>query len=124
MSTITKTIIHVDDDYFYLDLIYEIFSSSSFVMRFCSGKRLLKYLEFLHADLIILDVEMPDMDGWETIMHLKKNDATKNIPVIFLSGSSSRAEIEKGLSLGAADYITKPCIPDDLVQRVYSKLYA
>jgi DNA-binding response OmpR family regulator len=64
------------------------------------------------------------MDGWETIMHLKKNDTTKNIPVIFFSGSDSREEIEKGLSLGAVDYITKPCIPNDLIERVHSQLYA
>jgi DNA-binding response OmpR family regulator len=76
------------------------------------------------ADLIILDVEMPDMDGWETIMHLKKNDSTKHIPVIFLSGNSSLEEIKKGLLLGAVDFITKPFQPDELLDRVNSLLYA
>ena len=124
MKITKKTIIHVDDDNLYLDFVHYIFSPFNFVVRSCSGKRLLEYLECINADLIILDVEMPEMDGWETIMHLKKNDATKNIPVIFFSGSDSREEIEKGLSLGAVDYITKPCIPDELIERVHSLLYA
>ena len=59
-------------------------------------------------DIIILDILMPEMDGYEVITALKKSRATKNIPVIFVSGLASPEAIKKGMSLGAADYIPKP----------------
>ena len=124
MEKVSKTIFHADDDTFYLEFVHDIFSPFYCVLKTCSGKHLLKHLECMLADLIILDGDMPEMDGWETIKHLKLNEATKNIPVIFLSGNSDNEMIEKGLSLGAADYITKPCIPEELSKRVNSLLNA
>jgi len=124
MKKVSKTIFHADDDTFYLEFVHDIFSPSHFVLKTCSGKHLLKHLECMLADLIILDVDMPEMDGWETIKHLKINDETKDIPVIFLSGNSTREMIEKGLSLGAVDYITKPCMPSELLRKVNTLLYA
>ena len=123
MKITSKTIIHVDDDTLYLEFVHSILSPFHFVMRSCSAECLLDYLKCMYADLIILDVEMPEMDGWETIKHLKRNDETKNIPVIFFSGSDSREDIEKGLSLGAVDYITKPCLPNELIKRVHLQLH-
>ena len=59
-------------------------------------------------DVIILDILMPDMNGYDVICELQKNEKTRNIPVIFITGLNKPNEEEKGLSLGAADYITKP----------------
>ena len=59
-------------------------------------------------DLILLDIMMPDMDGYEVCRRLKENPATQNIPVIFITALSSEADEERGLNLGAIDYITKP----------------
>ena len=124
MEKASKIIFHTDDDTLYLKLVHDILDPFYFVMMCYSGKHLLEHLECMLADLIILDIEMPEMDGWETIKHLKKNDVTKNIPVVFYSGNSSPEEIEKGYSLGAVDFIKKPCLPNDLLNRVNSLLYA
>ena len=59
-------------------------------------------------DLILLDIIMPEMDGYHVITKLKKSDKAKNIPVIFVSGLHDVLDEEKGLFLGAADYISKP----------------
>ena len=61
---------------------------------------------------------MPDMDGFETIKHIKSNEATKNIPVIFLTAMDDHSSELEGLSLGAVDYITKPFSIPLLIQRV------
>ena len=59
-------------------------------------------------DIILLDIIMPDMDGFEVITQLKNSDKAKEIPVIFITGLNNEVNEEKGITLGAADYITKP----------------
>lgn len=71
-----------------------------------------KALEIVHSqdniDLILLDIEMPDINGYEVLKKLKNSDKTKNIPIIFVTAKSSEEDEEYGLNLGAIDYITKP----------------
>ena len=77
-----------------------------------------------HPDLVILDIMMPRMDGYQTCNALKANDSTKDIPVVFLSAKAQDADIEKGKSYDVEDYLTKPFDPDTLievVERVLSK---
>lgn len=62
-------------------------------------------------DLILLDVMMPDMDGYETCRHLKSQEGTRHIPVVFLSARAQQAEIQKGTDLGAVGYLVKPFDP-------------
>lgn len=69
-------------------------------------------------DLIILDVRMPRMTGYEACRHLKDNPATSAIPIVFLSAKGQETEIEQGLALGAVEYIVKPFAPDDLTNQV------
>ncbi len=69
-------------------------------------------------DLIILDVRMPRMSGYEACRQLKKDPATTDIPVVFLSAKGQEKEIEEGLDSGALDYIVKPFAPDQLVNQV------
>lgn len=66
-------------------------------------------------DLILMDVRMPRMTGYEACRRLKEIDATKDIPVIFLSAKGQEAEIQTGLSAGASQYILKPFAPDELI---------
>jgi len=75
-----------------------------------------------HPDLIILDVRMPRMTGYEACKKLKGNDKTKNIPVIFLSAKGQDKEIQQGMNAGAVDYILKPCESEDVLSRVRSTL--
>ncbi len=69
-------------------------------------------------DLILLDVRMPKMNGYEACQALKSQDSTKHIPVVFLSARGQEAEIKHGLELGAEEYILKPFAPDELYKRV------
>ena len=69
-------------------------------------------------DLILMDVRMPRMTGYEACEHLKANDSTKNIPVIFLSAKGQESEVRIGLDAGAEEYILKPFSPDQLTDRI------
>ncbi len=69
-------------------------------------------------DLILMDVRMPKMTGYEACKRLKAMDATRHIPVIFLSAKGQEAEIQTGLEAGATDYILKPFAPDQLIKKI------
>lgn len=73
-------------------------------------------------DLIVLDVRMPRMTGYEACSQLKSELSTKHIPIIFLSAKGQEAEVQTGLDLGATDYIIKPFSPDQLVNRIQAIL--
>lgn len=73
-------------------------------------------------DLVLLDIMMPDMDGYEVCRRLKENEKAREIPVIFLTAKSQVADEQKGLKLGAVDYITKPISPPILLERVKNHL--
>jgi len=69
-------------------------------------------------DLIILDVRMPRMSGYEACEQLKENATTQHIPVVFLSAKGQESEVQAGLKVGAAEYILKPFSPDQLAERI------
>ena len=103
------TILVVDDMTTTLLLIHDLLKDTYEVKIAKSGT---KALEILNApndiDLILLDIEMPDINGYEVCKILKNNEQTKNIPVIFVTARNSEEDEEYGLNLGAIDYITKP----------------
>ena len=69
-------------------------------------------------DLVVLDIMMPRMDGYEAVQNLKANDLTRTIPVIFLSAKAQPSDIDRGKSYGVDDYITKPFDPAELLEAV------
>ena len=69
-------------------------------------------------DIVLMDVRMPRMTGYEACRHIKADEATQDIPVVFLSAKGQEAEVKEGLEAGAMDYILKPFAPDQLVSRV------
>ena len=73
-------------------------------------------------DLIMMDIRMPQMTGYEACEKIKKEDAIKHIPVVFLSAKGQEQEIKTGLNLGAVEYLLKPFAPDDLTKRVQELL--
>jgi len=75
-----------------------------------------------HPDLILMDVRMPKMNGYEACRRLKESAETKDIPIVFLSAKGQESEIQKGLTVGAVQYILKPFAPDELVREVRSLL--
>jgi CheY-like chemotaxis protein len=72
----------------------------------------------LHPALILMDVRMPRMDGYQACQALKADPALKHIPVVFLSAKGQESEIQAGLAAGATDYLLKPFAPDELTRRV------
>ncbi len=83
-----------------------------------NGEEAFKKASEIRPDLILMDVRMPKMTGYEACEALKKQESTKDIPVIFLSAKGQEAEITTGLGMGAEDYFLKPFAPDELSQRV------
>jgi two-component system OmpR family response regulator len=88
------------------------------VQIFSSGKELIKQIDSLSADLILLDVMMPDMDGMTVLLNLRKNPHSTKIPVIFITASVSNKDIAKYKKTGALDVIAKPFDPMTLADRV------
>ncbi len=90
-----------------------------------NGIQALRMVEHIKPQLIILDIAMPEMDGYEVCQKLKENPDAREIPVVFISAFDDAEDIVKGFSLGGEDYITKPFIPDVVKARVgmHLKLY-
>jgi putative two-component system response regulator len=87
-----------------------------------SAEKLFQILKKVTPDLILLDIDMPGMDGYEAIQILKADKRTGEIPVIFLTANNDPACESKGLSLGAADFVTKPYCPHILLKRVETQM--
>lgn len=88
------------------------------VVEVPNGEEAVKKAQEIKPDLILMDVRMPKMTGFEACKALKQEEKTKDIPVIFLSAKGQEAEISTGLDLGAEEYFLKPFAPDDLIKRV------
>ena len=82
------------------------------------GREALQLIGTEPLDAAILDIMMPDVDGYEVLRHIRNHPATRNLPVIFLTAKATPADIEKGLAMGANYYITKPFSGLDLVRKV------
>jgi len=118
MKSDKKIVIIVDDQITNLAIGVNALESHYGVITLDSGARLLKALERRIPDLILLDVDMPEMNGFETITKIKANKEYSQIPVIFLTAKSDSVSELEGLSLGAVDYITKPFSPPLLLKRI------
>jgi len=87
-----------------------------------SGTECLERLSSFTPDVILLDVMMPHVDGYETCRRLKENPATRAIPVVFLTARAQKADRERGMKLGAAGYVTKPFDPMTLHDQIVALL--
>ncbi|MCL2187467.1 MAG: response regulator [Defluviitaleaceae bacterium] len=118
MAEVKKTLFLIDDDLTNLNIGSTALSPHYHVVTFNSGARLLKALQKKLPDLILLDIDMPEMDGFTTLKRVREIEAASKIPVIFLTAKTdSNSELE-GLSLGAIDYIHKPFTPALLCKRI------
>ena len=87
-----------------------------------SGKQALAFLEKHRPDLIFMDVEMPEMDGIETVKRIKENPLWREIPIIFLTGNKEKDTIYSCMSLGAADYVIKPVSVPKMLEKIRNVL--
>jgi putative two-component system response regulator len=122
MTKTNNIIMLIDDDEMCLDMGMEILKNKYTVYPVPSGEQALEILKKVTPDLILLDIEMPVMDGYEVIKKLKDGKETKDIPVIFLTSHTDPGNELDALSMGAIDYITKPFSPLLLVQRIENHL--
>ena len=115
-----KKILLVDDDEIHLTTA-ELFLKNEYeIHKAKSGDEVLEYLQNnkLVPNLIMLDVIMPNMNGWEVFKRLKAIDRLKNVPIVFLTSESEETEKKRAFKMGAADYILKPFNFTDLKRRL------
>ncbi|MCC5657557.1 hybrid sensor histidine kinase/response regulator [Nostoc sp. XA010] len=116
-------ILVVDDTTTNLEIVFNILTNIGFkVLTENNGESAIKQIEYNPPDLILLDVMMPGIDGFETCKRLKQNSATCDIPVIFMTANSDTDSKVKGLNIGAVDYITKPFHEEELLARIKTHL--
>jgi two-component system response regulator VicR len=115
-----KIILCIDDEPEMIDLIRLILSRRGFDVRGAfNGEEGLKIIHEAHPDLILLDLMMPDMDGWEVYQRMKADETTKKIPVIVVTAKAQSIDKVLGLHIAKVDdYIAKPFSPQELLNSV------
>ncbi len=116
-----KTILIVDDTTSNLDILGDLLEHYD-VIDAISGEDALDILVDEKVDLILLDIMMPNMDGYEVCRRIKSNSDTKDIPIIFITAKTDEDSIEKAYDIGGTDYVTKPFRPKELLSRVKKEL--
>lgn len=123
VERVGKTILVVDDTMENLEVIGGLLQPHYRVRIVNNGTAAIRVANIKpHPDLILLDIMMPELDGYEVLDQLRADPATADIPVIFVSALSSDADEARGLALGAVDYIAKPVVPSLLLARVRTQL--
>ncbi len=117
-----KSILVVDDTVENIDILKAILNEDYTVRAATSGKLALKIAEKVKPDLILLDIMMPEMDGYEVCTKLKENETTKDIPVIFVTAMGEVEDEARGFDVGAVDYIQKPVSRPVVLRRVKTHL--
>ncbi len=118
------SILIIDDESKNIQLLANLLIEQKFEVEFAtSGNKALEWIGPCNFDLILLDIMMPDMDGFEVCTRFKQAPETKDIPIIFLTAKGEKEDLVKGFELGAVDYITKPFNPIELLARVNTHLH-
>jgi len=118
-----RTILVVDDNPENLSILGTVLAESNRSLYFAkNGAFALNIVKKKHPDLILLDIMMPDMDGFEVCRQLKQDAKWAEIPIIFLTAKTEKDDVIAGLELGAVDYVTKPFNKKELLTRVNTHL--
>ncbi|MFQ3673757.1 MAG: response regulator [Aggregatilineales bacterium] len=121
----TPKVLIVDDNRTTVEMLKRLFEFNQFTALMAySGREALTIARSEQPDLIILDVMMPEMNGFEVLQALRQDPSTEGIPTIFLTAKDSPADVEHGIQLGADDYIPKPAEGRELIARARSKVEA
>jgi len=118
-----KTILLIEDNNDIRENMAEIIEMANYkVLTAADGKQGVELAMKQKPDLVVCDIMMPVLDGYGVLHMLHKNPDLKSVPFIFLSAMAERAEVRKGMELGADDYITKPCSGTELLNAIESRL--
>jgi two-component system sensor histidine kinase/response regulator len=117
------TVLVVDDNPKNVQIIALLLNELKYkIIIAVNGKSAIDLVERVHPDLILLDVMMPGMDGFEACQIIKSNPENENVPIIFLTALSEKVNIVKGFEVGGVDYITKPFNKEELISRIKTHL--
>ncbi|RDY58186.1 response regulator [Flagellimonas nanhaiensis] len=118
-----KKILLVEDDASLRENVEELLDLSGFrVFAAANGQQAVEMAKIEHPDLVLCDIMMPEMDGYEVLEQLSSCETTRHIPFIFVSAKTERHEVRKGMELGADDYLTKPFEEDELLNAINTRL--
>lgn len=118
-----RTVLVVDDDEIMRNALKRILEAEGYkVILAEDGLELSKVLETTRLDMVLLDVNLPWVDGFELCRIIKSHHSLRNVPLILVSGRKSPEDLEKGISMGADDYITKPFDIDCMINIINSKI--
>jgi signal transduction histidine kinase len=121
-SSERPTVLVVDDNRLNIDLLVDVLKDDYKLLVALNGVTALEVIEETLPDIILLDIMMPEMDGYEVCRRLKSDERSAQIPVIFITAKSQTEDEAKGLALGAVDYITKPANPAIVLARIKTHL--
>ena len=110
----------VDDSGIALRMIKEVLGERYNVHAFSNSRRALAFLQDRTPDVIILDIDMPELDGYEMLERIRSKKYLGNVPVIFLTSSADKQHVIKAVACGANDYVIKPIDEDILLDKVRS----
>ncbi len=122
MQNSGNTILIVDDTETNIDILVELLGDEYDILVALDGKSALEIAKEEIVDLILLDIMMPEMSGFEVCEELKKDDKTRDIPVIFITAKSDDDSIDEAYKVGGIDYVLKPFRPRELRVRVKTQL--
>ena len=124
MGNATKKILIIEDDKFLRQLIVRKLTEEGYdISEAVDGEEGVKKVKEIMPDLILLDLILPGIDGFEVLSRIKSDESTKKIPVIILSNLGQKEDVERGLNLGAVDYLIKAHFtPGEIVEKVKSVL--
>ena len=117
-----KKILVIEDNQSILAIIIDILEANFLVIVAKNGREGIEKAQQELPDLIICDVIMPEVDGYEVLKSLRKNLVTEAIPFIFMTAKSTKADLREGMELGADDYLTKPFTKDELTKAINTRL--
>lgn len=123
MAQYNKKIVAVDDSALILKMLDRVLGKKYNLYAFSDGKRAFEFLRKEIPDLIILDILMPGMSGYDMIQKIKQIDHLTNVPVIFLTSNNDKEHVVKALAAGAKDYAVKPIDEDILLKKVDKLLW-
>ncbi len=115
---IKPKILIVDDERFYINVLVELLRDDYQLYIAKSGEQALRRVSDNLPDLILLDIMMPEMDGYQTCLQIKNNALAADIPIIFLTGKTDQAAEAKAFDYGAVDFISKPIVPSTVLARI------
>lgn len=119
-----KKILLVEDDPFLIDIYGTKFKESGFELEIISdGSEVLDKAKEIKPDIVILDIVLPQMDGWEVLRGLKAEESLKDLKIIILSNLGQKEEVEKGITMGATSYLIKAhYTPSEVVEEIKKHL--